>query len=399
MKKEQNYTLSTKHFKLRMIAFILFLIVAVGAFGYGFSNMGKMEPGYYEITESADEEALLYGNGITLTCSFTGESAAIKEEKKRVEAVYSAALNRAYKLLDAYNLYDGYQNIATLNENVGQDVEVSDELYAILKDAYGKTLERQGYNMFAGAFYAHWNEILILEEPSEFDPLLQEEEAGRLSALADRMNAKDTFSLTFSEDGTNRVRLEVSRDYRNFCRENEEKEVYIDLNLLHDAYVIEIVVSALENAGYSDGFLTTDSGLSVSLSGLRGGEYSFYSMKENAVSSVLTIAAGQGCVFSEFRSFALSPDEDCFYTLEKEEKLYYRSPYVMADEEGFHNLVLSSCVVGDEKSISGAVYLNIRIHSARSLEQLEQLCAERVNDRYAYTLLGDPTCEIYTNIE
>lgn len=399
MKKEQNYTLSTKHFKLRMVAFILVLIVAVGAFGYGFSNMGKMEPGYYEITESADKEALLYGNGITLTYLFTGESDAIKEEKNRVEAAYSAALNRAYKLLDADNHYEGYQNIAVLNENVGQDVEVSDELYAILKDAYEKTLERQGYNMFAGAFYAHWNEILILEEPAEFDPLLQDEEAGRLSALAEKMNTQDNFALAFSEDGTNRVRLEVSQDYIDFCRENEEKEVYIDLNLLHDAYLMEIVVSALENAGYSDGFMTTDSGLTVSLSGLKGGEYSFYSLKGNAVSSMLMIAAEQGSVFSEFRNFAFSADEDCFYTLAKDGELYYRSPYVMADEEGFHNIVLSSCVVGVEKKISEAVYRNIQIHSARSREQLEQLCAEQINDRYAYTLVGDPDCEIFTNME
>ena len=71
----------------------------------------------------------------------------------------------------------------------------------------------------------------------------------------------------------------------------------------------------------------------------------------------------------------------------------------MADEEGFHNIVLSSCVVGDEKKIPEAVYLNIQIHSARSREQLEQLCAEQFNDRYAYTLVGDPDCEIFTNIE
>ena len=398
--KEEKITLSTKNLKWRIVAFVFVLVVAVGAFAYGFSNMAKMKEGYYEITESPDEEAPLYGNGIALTYRFTGESSVMKEERKRLEEVYSIALKRAYKLLDPVNSYNGFCNIATINANPGKKLEISKELYDVLRDAYEKTAENKGYNMFAGAFYEHWNSILVLENPDEFDPLMNEEEARRLEALVDITDDRNNFSLTFTEGDSPRIKFDVSDQYIKFCEENEEQNCYLHLNLLQDAYIIQIVAAVLEKEGFTDGFLTTDSGLTVSLSGQEPGEYSLYSSVDGRVAQVLNVAAEPGSVFSEFRSFPFSEEEDCYYSLQKNGIIYYRSPVVMPDKTGFHNVILSSCAVSyNNQAIPDTVYFNIQMQNAKDEEELKEIATDSAEIKYAYTLIADKEPEVYSNIE
>ncbi len=391
--KSQNTDITDRSLRLRIIAFVAALLVAVGAITYGVVGIGSKEEGYYEVSESADEEAVLYGSGIALNYYFTGSSSEIKAEMKQVEEVYSSALKRAYKLLDPVNTYAGFNNIAVLNDNPGKEIEVSEELADILKDAWEKTMEGRGYNMFAGALYDHWNSILILEDASVFDPLVNEEEAKRIALLSEETGDISNFTLTFS-DG-NQVRLDVSEEYVSFCEAQEETDNYLNLNLLHDAYMLNIVTAQLEKSGFTKGYLTTDSGLTVALSGMEESEYCFYGLYNGSVAQVYALTAAPGSACSTFRQFAFREDEDSYYTLDKDGKTYYRSPYVMTGEAGFGNVVMSSCVATQEQDMVGAVYTNILLNSAESAEAIGELSIDNEKYVYAYTLCGEETPRVY----
>ncbi len=177
---------SDKHILLRVILTAVFFVIAVVAFTVGVTNIGRKTSGYQLIEGKTDSEALTYNNAVHYKYWFEGSSNQIKRGIRDLESEYTQILSNAYKQLDHQNTYLGQVSIGTINQNLGKEVSVSPELYAILQDAYEKTLEKKGFNMFAGALYDEWHSILILEDPDDFDPMVNEYQAQRIKAIHNR---------------------------------------------------------------------------------------------------------------------------------------------------------------------------------------------------------------------
>lgn len=381
--KDDSIIVSTKHVPLRVVLFVIACIVALAAFSYAIASLGKKSEGLQVVAESPDAQAPIYGNDYELKIYFRGSSNEIKEEMKRVQDCYSTVLQRAYKLLDAANEYENYPNLATINHNPGKEVEVNEELYAVLKDAVERTEKQEGYSMFAGALYRYWYSILILEHPEDFDPLLHEEEAERIGRLA-RMTAEpEHFALTFGENGSRTVRLDISAQYQELLENLEIPYEVLDLNLLKDAYLLQLVARVLEENGYTEGYLTTESGLCVTLSGYDKAQYCVYELTDSGVALKKTLPAKPGSAASVFRAFPLREKEAYFCRIEKDGKVYYRNPYVTLGAEGFHNLIQNACVISETDPVD-AVYTNIRLHACENTEQVEQIMLE--NAQYTYDI-------------
>ena len=158
---------SDKHVGLRIALTAMALVIAVVAFSIAIVNMGKKSPGYQLIEAKTDKEALTYNNAVSFRYWFDGTSNEIKRGINGLVLEYTPILSAAYKQLDNQNSYTGQVSIGMINENKGSVVNVSPELYAVLKDAYAKTLEGRGYNMFAGALFAEWKSIQILDDPTK----------------------------------------------------------------------------------------------------------------------------------------------------------------------------------------------------------------------------------------
>ncbi|MBQ3316462.1 MAG: hypothetical protein IJG69_00780, partial [Spirochaetales bacterium] len=174
-------TVSEKHIGLRIALTAVAFVIAVVAFTYGVTRIGHKDPGYHNIEAKVAADTILMNKAVTLKYWFDGKSNAIKQGINAVTEVYSPVLSAAYRELDHQNTHDGVVSIATLNQNQGQELTVSPQLYSVLKDAYRRTLEQKGYNMFAGALYAEWESILILDEPADFDPANNPDQAKRIS--------------------------------------------------------------------------------------------------------------------------------------------------------------------------------------------------------------------------
>ena len=147
-KKSEKIEVSVKHKTLRIVCFVIVTVIAIVSFSIGISQWVKKEPGYYDIKASADDLVPGYANGITLTCYFDGKSDEIRVKNNNATTAYSNGLKWIYCMVDAETNYDGYNNIAMLNQHMGEDISVSSELFNILTDAYEFTCRGTGYNMF-----------------------------------------------------------------------------------------------------------------------------------------------------------------------------------------------------------------------------------------------------------
>ena len=365
----ETIQVSTSHVKLRLVCFILALVLALGAIGFGMSRLIHKDPGYYEIKPDGSEEAPQYGTGITLLYYLEGKSNSIGTQLNQLKSVYGAALLRAYKLLDSGTMYEGYANIATLNASIGQYVQVCEELYWVLKDAFERTQERKGYNVFAGALFGEWNSILSLDNASEFDPENNESMARRIGRLAEETAKLENFDLRFEESDYS-VELWVSPEYMDFLENNGYSVSVLDLNLLSEAYRLAMVRDALEEKGCGKGYIFTGDGLTLSLSAHEGGEYCVYGPDGDSVKAVAKMPAKPNSAYSLLRSFKLSDGEVMYYTIEKDGRTLHRHPCFVTATGEFAELLAASGTVRYDGDIVGARYSSIVLYNMGSREEI-----------------------------
>ena len=362
-------TLSTKHLKLRIVLFVVFFIIAVVAFTNGVVNIGKKSAGYHTITANTDADALTYNNAVTFNYYFDGSSNEIKREIKELTSVYTSLLSSAYKSLDCVNQYNGVVSIGAINSNLGSTVSVSPQLYEVLKDAYAKTLENKGYNMFAGALYSEWQSILILDEPLDFDPYFNDFEAKRISDIAAMVNDLTNFKLEFLDEEKCLVRFDVSPAYKDFCTEYEIEAVAINLNLLKDAYMFDMLAKGLTDNGYNLGYLANKEGLAVCLSSRGTLQYDLYYLKDGKEEVFST--AYQTGVFSaaSFTSFGYGSPYG--YSFEIGNDIFYRHQYFDVRNGEFNNVIMSLSIISDDMNIVENAYQCIIFNTLNTKSEVE----------------------------
>ena len=357
-------TLSEKHIKLRLALTIFFLIVAVVAFTIGVVSIGKKTPGYQTIEGKVDAEALTYNNAVTFKYYFDGSSNQIKRAVRELEEVYTPILSSAYKSLDAENVYTGVVSIGMINRNIGSPVSVSPDLYAVLKDAYAKTQENRGYNMFAGALFAEWKSIQILDEPGDFDPANNDYQAQRIADIAKEVSDLSNFKLEFLDDVNCTLRFSVSKEYETFCKDYEIQAFALDLNNLKDAYMLAMMAGNLVKAGYRFGHLSTPQGMVVNTSERGSLGYSMYTLEADREIAYATIDIDG--VFSGTTFTAFGMGSDYGYNIESNGKKLYRHLYFDVRTGDFTDILMSATIISRDTDIVEDVYQSIIMNTLKT---------------------------------
>ena len=383
----EEIEVSDKHVPLRIAVFVMAFLLAVSAFAFAVTSLGKKEAGYYSISADPNDEAPLYAAGVSLRCWFGGGSDEIKASLIQVQKTYNAVLLESYQLLDAEHEYPAVTNLASLNARIGEPLSLDPRLYDILLDAYAKTQEGRGYNLFAGPLYAEWTTLLYLEEPQGSDPLIDPDEAARLKTLAALAGDLSLYSLTVVDAESHTLRFDVDPQV---LRELEDLEIdapILDLNLLHDAYELKLTAAGLESAGFHSGYLSSDSGLSLSLSEMKTGEFRLYALNGESAESAAAVVAAGGTAASQFRCFAYTDEAEGFYSVtDGEGNVHFRSPFVPADGV-FREKLQSSLVVNLQGDPVEACYHNLCLNSMDTLREAKDLAAES-GDPVLYTTAG-----------
>ena len=386
---------SEKHIGLRIAVTAVALVIAVVAFTIGVVNIGKKTPGYQNIEAKVDAEAILYNDAVLYRYWFGGTSNEIKRSINALVLEYTPILSAAYKQTDHQNTYSGQVSIGTINQHPGEVVTVSPELYAILKDAYAKTLEGRGYNMFAGALYAEWKSIQILEDPKEFDPANNENTAERLHAIAAVVNDLSNFNLEFLDDSNCSLRFSTASGYDDFCREYEITAYALDLNNLRDAYMLSMMGPALVADGYSLGHLTTPEGLALNTSPRGTLSFDLHTW-EYGKDSVYASVELDG-VFSAATFTAYSMGSDYGYSVEISadptastgsngiqqdpsastgSNRLYRHLYFDVRTGDFTDVLMSATVISKDMDIVENAYQNIILNTLKTEQEVVAYAAE-----------------------
>ena len=276
----------------RIIAFLIAVGIAIASFTIGIMQYAHRETGYYEVGYSNAANAEVYDSSVHLLYYAEGGSSFIRQHLNEVQRVFSDDLLQYYRLLSAEKTYEGLNNIAALNAAPEQALKVDAVLYAVLKDAYARHEMQEGYHLFSGVLHTEWQSMRYLEEPEQTDPLLNDDEAEFLKVLTSQLARKEQFSLEF-DDNNSTVTLHISEEYRNWTEQNEIEAPVLDLNLLHDAYLLQLVAMQMTAQGYTDGYLYTESGISISLGKQGNMEYSLYAVGESGVETIAVTALQQ----------------------------------------------------------------------------------------------------------
>ena len=251
---------------IRLVLFLFAAALAVFSFTYGVKMIGHKDPGWQTIEADVQKGHVTYTAGLTLQYWAEGSGAEIRDLTERVKKVYSDSLYRNVELLDARNTYEDSVNLASLNEQEGRKVTVSKTLARVLAKALEKTEENAGYSVFAGALNDEWQTLLYLENPQDFDPAVNGDQADRIARLTELINTPETFSLEISEKGEEaEICLRVSPAYQKAIEEMEISAPVLDLGVLRDAVLIDLVAEDLRGAGFTEGVLFSKSGLSMLL--------------------------------------------------------------------------------------------------------------------------------------
>jgi len=366
MIEREEITVSTKHLRLRTVLFILAVLVAVAAFAVGITGLTRKSPGYNRI-EVTDKDLLRWNGAVDFEYLFEGSGAVMRVQSKELQGIYGEALGWAEKLLDASERYPGYANLATVNQCMGQDVTVSRELFDVLTDAWARTQAGEGYSMFAGPLWAEWSSLLLLEDPEEFDPAVDAEEAERLRRLAEVVNDPENFRFQIVDAQEHIIRFGVSEKLMRLLEELELSCPVLDLNALHDAYLLQLIAGRIEDRGYQNGFLTTPGGLTLTLSGKTEGELRVFGLSGGkAIPAAKTPLQG-GTAYGCARAFPLPEETYWYYSVEAEGQTYYRHPYFAPDGKS-PQTVRSACVIAD--SAPEAMYQTLKLMWSETPEAL-----------------------------
>ncbi|MBQ7145134.1 MAG: hypothetical protein IJR65_08265 [Oscillospiraceae bacterium] len=327
-----NIEISQKHVKLRVVAFIVAAVIAIGAITYGVTHLGAKEPGWYEVESNGEASTIRMGRELRFRYRFSGKSQAINLELKELREVYTAALKRCGELLDPVDRYSGVVNLAALNQSVGVDLHVDPALLPVLQDALERTARGEGYSLFAGALYAEWNSIVNLADPQDFDPLRNRDEWARLLTAQSLASEPEAFSLTVVDAERAIVRLDAADWALEALEDMELSGRILDLNLLRDAYLIRLLAAELEEKGYHKGYLIADSGVLWTLSECETVAGTLYGLGEDGPLPAATALLGSEEAYCAWHAFATEDGAYGWYQIEDEAgETLLRHPYLRAD--------------------------------------------------------------------
>ena len=353
---------SEKHVKLRVVLVAVFFVIAVTAITIGVVNIGKKTPGYQTIEAKVDADSLFANREVVFKYWFDGKSNQIKRSVRALEEEYTSFFIGYYKQLDHRNSYTGLVSIGSVNNNPGSEMSVSAELYQVLKDAYARTLEKKGYNMFAGALYDEWQSILILDDPYYFDPAVTKFQADRIKAIADTVSDLGNFSLEFLDDEKHIVRFSVSEKYRQFCTDYEITAPALDLNILRNAYLISITAARLADAGYTEGYLATGEGLVLNMRKTSSLGYEMHTLEKgnDTVDATLDVEGA----FSGSTITAFGMGSPYHYVLtETENGPLYRNRYFNVQTGTFSDVLMTLTVISPSLDIVDTACLAIELNN------------------------------------
>lgn len=362
---KERLEVSQEHMTLRLLGLGAALLVAALAFGYAINNMLQAPAGWQTVEAGSSKTGIT--QYFTLNYNFGAAGGNATKERKAVSAIYTQALDHAYRVLSSReDAQDA--GLAALNASPNREITVDPLLYGALR-----TVEESGTRqLYFAPLREQYNSLFTAdtdEAAAEWDPYLTESVGEYVRELAAYANDPAMIQVTLLPG--NRVRLDVSEEYLAYAEENE-LTTFVDFGYLLNAFLCDAAADALAEKGYTGGIISSfdgyvralcDEELAVSLYDLVDGKI---------VRTGEAVYHGPAALVV-CRSFPLNPLEQLTYHCYADGSL--RAPYIGRD--GLLRTAASSLTALDRQG--SAASLALKAAEAFAAETLDKKMLEGIS--------------------
>lgn len=262
-KKVEKIELKEGKVKLRLVLTIVFLLIALFAFGYSVYSCRTVKKGWKKIDSEvagADDFSFYYNVG-------QGELSATKEFHK-VETLYNNSLLVSTTLLDEKNASGKTKNLHYINTHVGEEIQVDGMLY----DALETILSGDNRYLYGAPLYDYYESVFASLDDAEAEGYLWSngENADLLAEILSYTSSPDHVKLELL--GNRTVKLTVSNEYASFIDANHFG--YLSFFRLKNAFIVDYVADRMEKNGFTAGAISSYDGYTRILD-KSGRSYSF----------------------------------------------------------------------------------------------------------------------------
>ncbi len=257
--KVENIDLSTRNMRIRLVAVIVLIVIAIGAFVHGIYSWLSVDAGWYEIEAKSSAETLEAQEFYFYYNIGAGETGAYMEYRSLLTA-YTDLVDEAYKLFSDES-FDDCNNLYYLNRHINETVTVDDALY----EAFELLEEYESRYLYYAPIYATYESLYACsydEETANFDPYQNDVIAEYFSEIL--AFANDPNSVNIELLGDNQVMLAVSEEYQEYALNYGITE-YVDFFLLANAFETDYIADQLIADGYTAGTLSSYDGYTRTL--------------------------------------------------------------------------------------------------------------------------------------
>ena len=251
--------LSEKNLVLRIILFAGFLILGLGCIGAGIMSALSADPGWQEIEATASGPSC--AGEFKLMYDFSESGNAATDQKKKLTNLYTQALEDAFRIFTPDVQEEGLRNVAYLNANPNEAVEVEPALYKAL----AQVAEYGNRHVFLAPATVEYNRVFSCENDLEAALYVPENDPQTVQWLTTLCRyIQDPEMIRLEILGDNRVRLCVSQEYLSFAQENELGKL-LDFGFMANAFIADYLADVLTEAGYRNGYLYSFDGFTRNL--------------------------------------------------------------------------------------------------------------------------------------
>ena len=256
----QKVELSEKNTRQRLIAVIVLLVIASGAFMYALNGLMSNDSGWTNIEASSSAE-IHCGDDFIFQYYVGAAGVNATTEKKALTLLYTDSIVKAYKMFSSDESFEGITNVYDLNQHPNETMVVDDALY----HAFELIAETGNRAVYLAPVDAEYENLFFCNDDSEavsYDAYQNGEVAAYFSEVTDYSN--DTSKVNVELLGDNQVRLSVSDDYLAFAEKNFISD-FIDFSWMKNAFITDYVADVMIDNGYTLGSLTSYDGFTRNL--------------------------------------------------------------------------------------------------------------------------------------
>lgn len=269
-KPVQRIELDEKHVKKRIILIVVLVLIAIAAFAHVIINKATVASGWREIEANSSSKVNCSQNFVfDYNLGASGLSASA--ENKAIVKLYTEATEKAYRVFNSRETFEGENNICSLNRNVNTPLEIPQELYS----AFEKLESLSSRYHYLAPVYADYHSLFFCGEDWEtagFDAYQNADVRAYFKEIA--AFAGNPGHVQVQLLGNNTAKLFVSEEYLAYAREYGIAE-FVDFYWMNDAFIIDYLAEIMEKSGYTRGAISSYNGFVRCLSDSREG-YSFF---------------------------------------------------------------------------------------------------------------------------